>query len=108
MTIIPSKRRSKLSPRSDGPFKVLAKVNDNAYTIDLPGGTDVSATFNVADLQPYYDLEEPIPSLRSNFFEDGGDDRVVTHSPAHSSPSLLSPNPSQKRINLAQLEYPNT
>ncbi|GKB87496.1 putative unclassified retrotransposon protein [Tanacetum coccineum] len=71
----PSKRRSKLSPRSDGPFKVITKVNDNAYAIDLPGNSSASATINVADLQPYYDPDEPLPSLRSNFSEDGEDDR---------------------------------
>ncbi|GJX58274.1 transposon ty3-I gag-pol polyprotein [Tanacetum coccineum] len=46
----PSKRRSKLSPQSDGPFKVIAKVNDNAYAIDLPGNSSASATINVVDL----------------------------------------------------------
>lgn len=50
----PLKRHSKLSPRSDGLFKVLAKVNGNAYQIDLPGTYAIVATFNVADLQPYY------------------------------------------------------
>nr|GEV60836.1 hypothetical protein CTI12_AA531400 [Tanacetum cinerariifolium] len=60
----PSKRHSKLSPRSDGPFKVLAKVNDNAYEIKLPGDSSVSATINVADRQPYYDPDEPLPILR--------------------------------------------
>nr|GEX62143.1 transposon Ty3-I Gag-Pol polyprotein [Tanacetum cinerariifolium] len=57
-----SKRRSKLSPRSDGPFKVIAKVNDNAYAIDLPGNSSASATINVADLQPCYDPDKPLPS----------------------------------------------
>lgn len=96
----PSKRRSKLSPRSEGPFKVFAKVNDNAYKLDLPGNYGVSATFNVADLQPYFDPDELIPSLRPNFFEEEEDDR---NAPTH-SPSSADPNPNQKWVTLAQLK----
>ena len=70
----PFKRKSKLLPRSDGPFEVLEKVNPNAYKIDLPGDYGVSATFNVADLSPYYDAEEDLPSLRSNSSLAGEDD----------------------------------
>ena len=40
-------------PRSEGPFDVLEKVNENAYKTDLLRNYDVSATFNVADLSPY-------------------------------------------------------
>jgi hypothetical protein len=29
----PTLRRSKLMPRAAGPFKVLTKINDNAYTL---------------------------------------------------------------------------
>ena len=49
----PTKRKSKLMPRADGPFEVLERVNDNAYKVNLSGDYGVSATFNVADLSPY-------------------------------------------------------
>ncbi|GJV96511.1 putative CCCH-type zinc finger family protein [Tanacetum coccineum] len=49
----PAGRFGKLKPRGDGPFRVLKKINDNAYKIELPGHYNVSATFNVADLSPY-------------------------------------------------------
>jgi hypothetical protein len=32
----PDLRKSKLMPRADGPFKILAKINDNAYKLELP------------------------------------------------------------------------
>lgn len=43
---------------ADDPFRVLKRINDNAYKIDLPGEYNVSATFNVADLSPYITDEE--------------------------------------------------
>ena len=47
----PKKRKSKLLPRADGPFKVLACYNNNAYKIDIPRDKySVSDIFNVKDL----------------------------------------------------------
>jgi hypothetical protein len=49
----PDLRKSKLLTRADGPFKVVAKINDNAYKLELPADFGVSPTFNIADLEPY-------------------------------------------------------
>jgi len=49
----PSKRKSKLLPRVDGPFDMLEKINDNTYKIDLPAEYEVSCIFNIVDLKPY-------------------------------------------------------
>nr|XP_020160058.1 uncharacterized protein LOC109745353 [Aegilops tauschii subsp. strangulata] len=51
----PSEHQSKLLPQADGPFKVLARYNDNAYKIDIPCNKyNVSDIFNVKDLAKYH------------------------------------------------------
>jgi hypothetical protein len=57
----PDLRKSKLMSRAAGPFKVLEKLNDNAYKVELPAefGT-VSPTFNIADLKPYFGEEDEL------------------------------------------------
>jgi len=42
-------------PRLDGPVEILEKVGPNAHKVDLPDEYGVSATFNVADLSPYFE-----------------------------------------------------
>uniref|UniRef100_A0A1U7WNB5 Uncharacterized protein LOC104228082 n=1 Tax=Nicotiana sylvestris TaxID=4096 RepID=A0A1U7WNB5_NICSY len=68
----PSKRKSKLHPRGDGPFQVLERIGDNAYKLDLPGEFQVSATFNVADLS----LFDVGSNSRMNSFQEGGNDSI--------------------------------
>ncbi|GKV49085.1 hypothetical protein SLEP1_g55854 [Rubroshorea leprosula] len=66
----PAQRRSKLQPRGDGPFQLIARINDNTYKLELPGEYNVSATFNVSDLSPF-DVGD---DLRTNPFEERGND----------------------------------
>ncbi|KAH9724552.1 hypothetical protein KPL70_007529 [Citrus sinensis] len=66
-------RRSKLLPRGDGPFQVVARINDNAYKLDLPSEYNVSATFNVSDPSPF-DVGE---DSRTNLLRRGGMMRTI-------------------------------
>ena len=64
----PAHRRSKLHPRGDGPFQVLARINDNVYKLNLPSEYNISATFNISDPSPF-DVGD---DLRMNPFEERG------------------------------------
>ena len=51
----PQERNSKLKPRGDGPFKIIKRINNNAYKLDMPKSKYlVHDTFNVNDLSPFH------------------------------------------------------
>jgi hypothetical protein len=73
----PDLRKSKLMQRASKPYKVLEKINDNAYTIDLPPDFGVSTTFNISNLKPYMGEEDEIES-RTIPIQEGKDDEDIT------------------------------
>ena len=53
--------------RGDDPHKIVQKVGDNAYKIELPDEMNIFTTFNVGDLTPYTeDKDEGREDLRAN------------------------------------------
>jgi hypothetical protein len=82
----PDLRKSKLMPRADGLFKVLEKINENAYKLDLPADFGVSLTFNIADLKSYLREEDELES-RTTQMQEGEDDVDIntsdTSTPTH-------------------------
>jgi len=47
-------------PRADGPSKILEKINDNAYKLELPPKFGISPTFNILDWKPYLGEEDEL------------------------------------------------
>jgi hypothetical protein len=70
-------RKSKFMPRAAGPYKVLAKINDNAYIIGLPPDFGVIPTFNISDLKPYMGEKDEIES-RMTPIQEREDDEDIT------------------------------
>jgi hypothetical protein len=65
--------------RVAGLFKILAKVNDNAYKLELPPEFGVSPSFNISDLRPYLGEEDEMPS-RMMSMQEGEDDEDINTS----------------------------
>ena len=66
--------KSKLMPRLDALFKIIRKINNNAYQLDFQSKYNVSSSFNVTDLVPYHADET---DLRSNPSQVGNDDVIL-------------------------------
>jgi hypothetical protein len=80
----PELRKSKLMPRADGPFKIIEKINDNAYKLELPPEFGVSPTFNISDFRPYLREEDELES-RMTPIQEGEDDEDITIMDIHNT-----------------------
>jgi hypothetical protein len=88
----PELRKSKLMPRADGPFKVMQRINENAYKLDLPADFGVSPTFNIADLKPYLGEEDELESRTTQIQEREDDEDINTdHTSTPSTPTTAGP-----------------
>ena len=74
-------------PSANGPFKILKKINDNAYKLELPPEFGVSPTFNISDLKPYLGEEDEL-ELRMTPIQEGEDDEDITPSDTYIDPPL--------------------
>jgi hypothetical protein len=65
--------------RADCLFKILGKINDNVYKLELPSEFGVSPTLNISDLRPYLGEEDEV-LLRTTSIQEGKDDEDITTS----------------------------
>jgi hypothetical protein len=85
-------------------LKVLTKIDDNAYILDLPAEFGVSTSFIVADLKPYMGEDDELSSRKTSL-QEGEDDEdincntstttLATPPPQAPLPSSAGPTPPQ-------------
>jgi hypothetical protein len=56
--IFPRGTYSKLNYKKIGPCRILRKIFDNAYKLELPEDFDISPIFNVVDLYEFHEGDE--------------------------------------------------
>ncbi|KAK1616641.1 hypothetical protein QYE76_022158 [Lolium multiflorum] len=66
----PHERNSKLKPRGDGPFKVLKRINNNAYVIDIPTSKYLSSDVDNDDESFHTKTCHVLRRLQSGHYDD--------------------------------------
>jgi hypothetical protein len=74
-----------------GPFKILTKINDNAYKLELPPEFRDSPSFNISYLRPYLGEEYEMPSRTTSMKEGEDDEDINTSAIIIHSFEILSP-----------------
>jgi hypothetical protein len=87
----PELRKYKLMSHAAGPFKILAKINDNAYKLELPPEFGVSPSFNILDLRHYLGEEDEMPSRTTSMQEGEDDEDINTSATIIPSVEILAP-----------------
>jgi hypothetical protein len=87
----PELRKSKLMSHDAGPFKILAKINDNAHKLELPPEFGVSPSFNISDLRPYLGEEDEMLSRTTSMQEGEDDEDINTSATIISSIEIVGP-----------------
>ena len=64
----PARTSGKLRNKKYGPCKIIKKINDNAYVVDLLENLAISSPFDVADIFEYFPLEESNSNSRMSCF----------------------------------------
>jgi len=67
---LPTGVSGKLRNKKYGPCKILKKINDNAYVVDLLEDLAISSTFNVADIFEYFPQTESEFNSRMSSFQE--------------------------------------
>jgi hypothetical protein len=73
--------------------KVLERINDNAYKLDLPVDFRVSPTFNIADSKPYLGEDDELEPRTTQMQEGKDDEDIATNDTSTPTPVSTSPTP---------------
>jgi hypothetical protein len=87
----PELRKFKLMSYAAGPFKILTKINDNAYKLELPPEFGDSPSFNISYLRPYLGEEYEMPSRTTSMKEGEDDEDINTSAIIIHSVEILGP-----------------